>query len=445
MANLLVDLAYLPIALLYLPILLYQMILLKKNRRGWRERFGAVPIRPNRGPCVWIHGVSLGEINATRSLVAEIARRRPDCEVVISSSTDTGYASARRQYPGHSVFRYPLDFSPIVRRALNRIRPDVLVLMELELWPNILRIAEQRGIEVGIANGRITEGKSMRRFSLPIIRGIARTMVRRLAWIAAQDEAYAERFRRLGAEAHRVVAAGSLKYDTAVVADAIPGDADLASAMGLRGDVPLFVAGSTGPGEESLLLDAYERLLASTPNLQFAIIPRKPERFDEVGGLIESRGYECGRRSDLPDGKTPASSADRPTIFLGDTMGELRKFYSLASVVFVGRSLVPMGGSDMMEVAALSKAPIYGPYVENFADIDRQLVEVDAANKVSDVDALVEAIQECLNDPDTMKLRGARARDVIVRNRGATGRIADLVCASLDHVRARHSHPDHAR
>lgn len=434
MPTLLVDLIYLPLALLYLPILLYQVIVLKKNRRGWGERFGGVPARVGRRRCVWIHGVSLGEINASRTLVEEVASRHPDADIVVSSTTDTGTAAARRLYPDRIVFRYPLDVSFFVRRALNRIRPDVIVLMELELWPNLLRIASKRGIAVGVANGRITEEKSMRRFSMPVIRTVARDMVRRLAWIAAQDDAYADRFRRLGAEPDRVVVAGSLKYDTAVIADAIPGDDDLARALGIRSNVPLLVAGSTGPDEEALLLDAYQRLRMTLPDLQLAVIPRKPERFDDVARLIEDRGFHCRRRSRHPDDQPAAGnndSNDKTVVFLGDTMGELRKFYALASVVFVGRTLVPLGGSDLMEVAALARPLCYGPHIDNFADIDRQLMDADAAVKVADIDALVAAIESMTRDSATAQARAARARAIVNRNQGATTKIVDLITRSL--------------
>ncbi|MCB9852431.1 MAG: 3-deoxy-D-manno-octulosonic acid transferase [Phycisphaerales bacterium] len=430
MPTFLVDLIYLPLALLYLPILLYQMIALKKNRSGWRDRFGGVPVRSGDAACVWIHGVSLGEINASRTLVEQLALQRPDIDIVISSTTDTGYAAAKRLYPDRIVFRYPLDISLIVRRTLNRIRPSVLVLMELELWPNLLRIASGRGIAVGVANGRITEEKSMRRFSLPIVRSIARDMVFRLAWIAAQEDAYADRFRRLGAPPDRVFVAGSLKYDTAVVADAIPGDDALAEAMGIRRDAPLLVAGSTGPGEEPLILDAYERLRTTHASLQLALIPRKPERFDEVARLIESRGFACRRRS-LHSDNAPAPARDEATnrtiVFLGDTMGELRKFYALADAVFVGRTLAPLGGSDLMEVAALAKPLCYGPHIENFADIDQQLMDADAAIKVENVEELIAAFDDFVTNPSPARRRCERARDVVLRNQGATRKIVDLI------------------
>ncbi len=453
------DLLYLPLAAAYLPILLYQMIALKKNRRGWGERFGFIRPRVSKRPCVWIHAVSLGEVNATRSLVAEIERRLPAYEIAISTTTDTGHAAARKHYEPKHVFRYPLDFSFIVNRVMRRIRPDAIVLMELEVWPNLIAIARARGIPILVANGRVTAERSMRRFQLPLVRGVARRMFGAITWAGAQNEVYAERFRKLGVPSERVVVTGTMKYDTALVADSIPGDEALAEAMNIDRAAPLLVAGSTGPGEEEMLLDAYAALREDAPALQLAIIPRKPERFDEVARMIESRGHTCIRRSTTPDLTGQAArearrqrsvemvkrrretsggddAADRP-ILLGDTMGELRKFYALADVVFVGRSLVPMGGSDLMEGAGLGKAMCFGPYTENFADVAEKLTTADAAIQMASPGALAETLRRLLADPDAAKAMGEAAQQVVRSNVGATARTVDLLCEALG-MRADH-------
>jgi len=437
----LLNLLYLPVALLYLPLLIYQMVVLKKNRRGWRERLGGVAPRTGSESCVWIHAVSLGEVNATPSLVAEIESRRPGWAVVISSTTDTGYAAARRLYPDRQVFRFPLDFSFVVNRLFDRIRPSAVVLMELEIWPNFIELAARRGICVGIANGRVTAGKSMRRFGRPIIRTLARAMFRRIAWIGAQNETYAERFRRLGASSDAVHVTGTMKYDTAVIVDSLSGDAVLAEAMGIDRAKPLLVAGSTGPGEEAMLLAACAELRRKLPALQLVIVPRKPERFDEVARLIESRGHPCVRRSTRPDGSDAAEDAAASAVFLGDTMGELRKFYSLADVVFVGRTLVPLGGSDLMEVAALGKAICYGPHVENFADVSAQLQAVGAAVIVPGQAELASTLLALLSDKPEAKAMGRKAQDVVRQNTGATKRTVDLLSAALDNEREASSIP----
>lgn len=455
MHPLLLDCIYIPVALLYLPLLLYQMLVLKKNRRGWKERLGSIPRRAGDRPCIWIHAVSLGEVNATKSLVTEIANRLPDCEIVISATTDTGYAAARRHYPDNLVFRYPLDFSFAVKRAFNRIRPDAIVLMELEAWPNFIELAARQGIPVGIANGRLTEKKSMRRYRVPLIRGVARRMFSKLAWTAAQNRTYATRFEALGARPESITVTGSMKYDTALTAGPPSGDSELSEALDIDRAAPLIVAGSTGPGEEAMLLDAFDALRSEFASAQLAIIPRKPERFDEVARLIETRGYRCRRRSEHPnsvearvpnDGDRSSTTSkhasanrpgakqehDPPAVFLGDTMGELRRFYTLADAVFVGRSLVPLGGSDLMEVAALGKPMCFGPHVENFADTAEALLAAGAALPVRDGAGLETVLCHLLREMDQVRAMGARAQDVIRRNTGATRKTVDLLCRSLD-------------
>ncbi len=392
---------------------------------------------------MWIHAVSLGEVNATHSLVAEIEKRLPDHDIAISATTDTGYAAACKQYAPRHVFRYPLDFSCVVGRTLDHIRPRAIILMELEVWPNLVTLAGRRGIPILIANGRVTEERSMRRFRKPFIRSLARRMFGGITFAGVQDETYAARFEELGVPRERVVVTGTMKYDTALVADSIPGDEALAQAMDIDRERPLFVAGSTGPGEEAMILDAFGRLKADHPGLQLAIIPRKPERFAEVAKVIEAAGYVCTRRSQRPDlGGQDArvarldagpSSRDesRGAVLLGDTMGELRKFYSLADVVFVGRSLVPMGGSDLMEVAGLGRAMCFGPHVENFTDVAEKLLAAHACVQVRSVEELAPALDRLLRDPEAAGKLGPAAQEVVRRNVGATSRTVDLLCQSL--------------
>lgn len=416
----------------------WPFLLIRRMRRGpgsvaLSERMGHVPSRPVSAHCVWIHAVSLGEINAVRTIVAELHRRTPETVVVISSTTQTGLARARELYPNLTVFRFPLDFSFVLRRVFTRLRPSVIVLMELEAWPNLLEVADAEGVPVMVANGRITAGKSMRRFSMPIVRAVARRMFGKLAWVGAQDETYAERFRQLGAAASRVHVTGSVKYDTAEISDRVEGQDELADEMTIDRAKPLLVCGSTGPDEERILLEAYGRIVASESwtELQLAIVPRKPERFDEVAELILSRGFTCLRRSGKPP-LVPAGVESPRAVFLGDSMGELRRFYALATVVFVGRSLVSMGGSDVIEAAALGKPVIVGPHTENFAEPVRLLVEGRACTVVADAQALASAVAELLRNPAERNAMAARARETIQQQRGATTRTVDRILELLD-------------
>ena len=423
----LANIVYAFAAIAYLPILFYQMLRQGKNRRGWREKLLG-PRRDldsdHRRKRIWVHAVSLGEINAARGIIDGLDSRFPDHQVVISTTTDTGYERACSLYGADRVFRYPLDFSWTIKRSLKRIDPVMIVLIELEVWFNLVTIAAKRGIPVCVVNGRLTE-RSCRRLAL--IGFLSRKMFAPLSWVGAQDAPTAKRFESLGVPSSRVAVAGSVKWDTAMVADHIAGQDELAASMGIDQAKPLWVCGSTGPGEELIILNAFAELRKTNPDLQLAIIPRKPERFDQVADLIEKAGYSCLRRSLFPDGTNPPVGSDKTLVLLGDTMGELRKFYSLANVVFVGRSLVSMGGSDPMEVAALAKPVLVGPHMENFSQPTELLASDGGLIQLSAVEGLAAAVMELLADRSRIKQMGRNARQVVLNQQGATGRTLDAL------------------
>jgi 3-deoxy-D-manno-octulosonic-acid transferase len=425
--RLLVDCCYLLLAILLAPVFGFQAIATGKYRGDWAQRTGRMPRLPSTTQRVWIHAVSVGEANAVRGLIASWREQSPDTEFVISTTTDTGKARLESIFGDLTIIRYPLDFSWWVCRALDRIRPTMVVLVELEVWYQFITQAAARGIPVAVVNGRLSE-RSVRGFGW--IAPITRRMFRSLSWVSAQDETYAERFRRMGAPAEQVRVSGSLKWDTAEIADTIDGSEPLATAMGINRQRPLWVCGSTGPGEEERILQAYASLRRHHPELQLAIVPRKPERFDEVAGLIAKAGHECIRRSNSPDGSQQESNSS--VVLLGDTMGELRKLYSLADVVFVGRTLADMGGSDMMEVAALAKPTIVGRHTENFADVMRRLTAGDGIcvidtdlNDPNAAQKLADAASRLLTDRDAAQTLADNGRNVVKQNRGATQRTLD--------------------
>lgn len=453
----LADLVYLLAGLLYLPFALYQALALKKNRHGWRERFGGVPrFSPDR-PRVWIHAVSLGEVNCTPALVKGLADLRPDVEIVVSSTTDTGFARATQLYGPQRVFRFPLDFSVTINRALDRIRPTLIVLVELEVWYNLVHQAHHRGIPIAVVNGRLTP-RSARR--LRRLGGPARSMFERLAWVGAQDRAIADRFIALGTKQDHVEITSSLKWDTAAVTDDVPGMDALRTAMRIDPCVPLWVCGSTGPGEEEVLLDAYRMLVEKGQRVRLALVPRKPERFDEVAQLIQARGQRCLRRTQCPDERAAPASQSRvasdaaspvaasgsaeisagdlaDSVILGDTLGELRKFYALATVVFVGRSLAPMGGSDPIEVAALAKPMLCGPHMENFQEPVSALSAVGAIRTAIDAAQICREVEALLHaDRDAADL-GRRGREIVRANQGATARTLRSLTLVLEEAASR--------
>jgi len=327
------------------------------------------------------------------------------------------------------LVRYPLDFSFAVKRLFDRVRPDGIVLVELETWPNFLGIAKARKIPVAIINGRISE-RSFPRYRW--IRPLMAAMLRRVDWIGAQTETIAKRFMALGASADRVQVLPTLKYDNAQLAESVAGQEALADAMGLREEEQIFVAGSTGPGEEEAVLEAYAELRGKYPGLRLAIAPRHPEVVAQVVRAIERKGLKVVKRTERPDGlphpphpATARCSSDRmdvDEVFVLDTMGELRKLYALASCVFVGRSLIKQGGggSDMIEVAALGKPCCFGPYTANFAEVVELLVEEKAATIVNNSGELTRVLEEWLANPTAAAETGRRARGIIAAKRGST-------------------------
>jgi 3-deoxy-D-manno-octulosonic-acid transferase len=402
-----------------------------------RQRTGSVPTTDSAAPAVLIHAVSMGEINATTALVKILAVARPDLRFIISTTSRTGEDRARQLYesnPRVTRVRFPFDFSRSVARMLDAQRPTVAVLMELEVWPNFMRECERREIPVVLMNGRLS-AHSFRgyRFAGALTRG----MFTRLTMACVQDEVYAERFEKVGVSADRIRVTGTMKFDTAEIADRIAGADEIARAVGLHsGEEKIWVCGSTGPGEEQIVLQTYRRLLAEFPALRLVIVPRHPQRFDEVASLIRAQGFSTVRRSQ-PAAAGPDSCVhgESPTVILGDTMGELRKFYSLADVVFVGRTLVDLGpkqhGSDMIEPAALAKPTMVGPFTGNFADVMNGFRSGEAIVEIRDESGLQGAVERFLSFPGVAAEIGRKAQEIVRQNQGATARHAGVILERL--------------
>lgn len=387
---------------------------LRKARGGWAERFGRIEPLPPKGddgrPRVMLHTVSVGETNAIRALVPLLT---PHARVIVTATTDTGLARARALY-GETcdVRRYPLDATFAVRRFLDAVRPDVVGLAELELWPNFVAACRRRGVPVAVINGRISE-RSFRGYRRlrPVLRGAFGS----LAAVGAQDAAYGRRFVAMGVAEERVVVTGSLKWDSAP--DPHPGGMSpralaLAEAMGIDRGRPVLVAGSTGPGEEALLHGA------CPVGVQLVCAPRRPERFDEAAGALAG----CVRRSE-----GVSRAGDR---FLLDTLGELGAAYELADVVVVGRSFGPVDGpvqgSDPMEPAALGKPVVTGPAHANFATVVGAL-ELAGALRVVGAGGLGGVIEGLFGDAGLRRSMSAAALGCVRSQRGASARQAEML------------------
>jgi 3-deoxy-D-manno-octulosonic-acid transferase len=401
----------------------------------WPRFVGGVgPLADPAGrPRIWLHGVSVGEVQLLAALAAEIVRQaeaagRPvDC--VMSSSTTTGLEVAARRLGADRTFPCPLDFSWAVDRVLDRVAPDLLVLGELELWPNLLARTGRRGIPVVVANARMSPRSAA---GYARIGPLARRMLRSVDLVAARSADDAARFSRLGAR--DVVVTGSLKFD------GVRGDREAAEVGRLRGlagfatDDVVLLAGSTQPPEEELALAAFRSAAAREPRLRLVLVPRHVERADEVAAVLDRSGLRWQRRSRL--GVEAADPAAR--VLLVDTTGELAWWWGTAAIAFVGGSLDGRrGGQNMLEPAAYAAAVCFGPHTRNFRDEVRRLLEADAAREVGDGAALTAFVDRCVTDPAWAAALGRRARDLVARHRGATAATARLVLETMDHVAAR--------
>jgi 3-deoxy-D-manno-octulosonic-acid transferase len=418
------DLLYLFAVLAYSPVIIYRIIRHGRYRTGWAQRFGRIGRRNPEKKCIWLHAVSVGEVNAAKTIIKELQIRFSDYEIVVSTTTDTGFARAANLFnQDHQVFYFPFDFSWVVRRAFGRIRPAICLLMELEVWPNFVSTAMELNIPVVVVNGRISD-KSFPKYkrAKPLVSHV----FRKVNLVLAQTEQYAQRFREIGAAADSVIVTGSLKYDTAQITDKVEGTDALAAQLNISSE-RIWVAGGTGPGEEKIILDVLTRLkqTGQFDDLRLVIVPRKPERFEEVARIIADAGLGYIRYSSLKN--TNDQCNEKPSVILGDTMGDLRKFYSLASVIFVGRSLVPMGGSDMMEAAALGKCTIFGPHTFNFRQTVDSLLANNGAIVVNDGDELLVEMQKCLLEPDYASQIARNGQDDIKRNQGATAKSIEQI------------------
>jgi len=415
---------YLLAIVLISPKIIYRMVRQGRYRSGWDERLGKIRRRHPQKKCIWIHAVSVGEVNTTKTLIPKLKESFGDYEIVISSTTDTGLGRAKTLYANDlQVFYFPFDLSCVMRRAFDNIRPDICLLMELEVWPNLARIANDKNVPVVVVNGRLSD-ESFPKYKL--IKPVTEWMFAKVDLVLAQTDEYAARFRALGCAPEKVVVTNSLKYDTAQIADKVAGANELARQLNIA-DERLWVAGGTGPGEEKICLDVFQRLKQQEvfADLRLAMVPRKPERFDEVAQLINETGFEFVRYSKIKAGQS--TIANKPAVILGDTMGDLTKFYSLAAVVFVGRSLVAMGGSDMMESAALGKCTIFGPHTFNFKQTVDVLLKGEGAIEVNDPDELFKLVEKCLTDTTYAQRIATNGREVIKQNQGATDRTVEAI------------------
>lgn len=373
---------------------------------GWRQRFGFGPHRAGGG--IWVHAASVGEAQAAAILIAALpGAEHRNSEITLTCMTATGRARARALLPNTDVRYAPYDLPGCVRRTLQRLKPRLLVVMETELWPNLLHQAAQDGVQILLASARISARTAgwYRRLT-----GLLQPTLRERVWVAAQSSADAHRFLALGVPRERVRVSGNLKFDRRLAPDLVARGAALRARY--APGRPLWVAGSTQEGEEPIVLAAHRQLRERLPEALLVLAPRYPQRFDAVVALVQGTGLRLVRRS-RPD------SEDRFEVLVLDTLGELMDFYAAADVAFVGGSLMPIGGHNLLEPAAIGLPVLSGPHQFNSPDIARTLNECGALTTVTDASSLAAALLRLLSDPELRARQGGSARAAIEANRGA--------------------------
>lgn len=430
----LLNVAYVCALLIASPWIALQAWRTGKYRDGWTAKLlGHVPPRKGDRYCVWLHAVSVGEVNLLGVLIAELRSRHPDWELCVSTTTKTGYDLATRKYGNeHTVFYCPMDFTWATSEAMRRVRPNLLLLAELELWPNLIAAAKRHGARVAIVNGRLSDA-SFRGYRR--LRPMVRRVLAMIDRIAAQDDATAERFRLLGAQTERVTVTGSLKYDGAQTDRTNAKTAALRELTGWTDEHTVWLVGSTQAPEEAVCLRVYRDLVEDHPNLRLILVPRHPERFDEVAKLLEESGVLYAKRSCV-DSPLPAP----PSALLVDCVGELGTWWGVADLGFVGGSFGDRGGQNMIEPAAYGVATCFGPNTRNFRDIVATLLAADGARVVQDESELETFIAGCLAMPESAQQLGERGRAVVLSQLGATRRTAELIDELADACESGVSH-----
>jgi len=381
-------------------------------RQRWSERLGRPPFQTKEGT-IWVHAVSVGEFQAAVPLLKQLMERFPDREILVTTTTPTGSRQVQDQLGPNVQHCYaPYDFPFAVPRFLDTIQPALAVVMETEIWPNIFRECSRRGIPLFLANARISPS-SFRRYQY--ILGFLGELLRDVT-VLAQSRADADRFIALGASEKRTSVCGNIKFDIQLPRESV--DTGLQLGQQLRGEKGLvWIGASTHQGEEEHLLRAHTALQRHIPNAVLLLVPRHPERFDHVAELCRKHGFSLHRRS---QGLFPDKTC---SVYLGDSMGELPLYYGASDIAFVGGSLVPTGGHNLLEPAALSRPIITGPHLFNFSQISGLLLEREGLIQLDEAEQLDEALCRLALDPDTRSDMGTKAHEVVEENQGAALKI----------------------
>jgi len=428
MVYLLYDILLLVAALVLTPYYLWRGIRYGKSRRGIRERLG----RYGRGrlealngrPVIWVHAVSVGETRAVVPLLRRLKQSYPGHALVLTNVTETGREVAARLDCVDLCLFFPFDLSWVVRRVLKKLRPWLVVLVETELWPNLVRQTSRAGVPLVLVNGRISD-RSFPRYQK--VRLMLAPLLRRIDLFAMQTELDAERIRDLGAPRERVRVTGNLKFDMVPPDLSAEDQAAFRSLLGIEAGRRVLVAGSTHQGEEETVLRAFRQVREACSDLQLVLVPRHPERAADVAELVRQEGFETVLRS-----QCPRRAAGPGAVVVADTLGEMLRFYSLADVVFVGGSLIPVGGHNILEASLLRKPVLFGPHMNNFKEIAQLVLFAAGGRKVADAAELAASVTELLQDEALRTRMGRAGHALIERHAGATERTLNSLSAWLE-------------
>lgn len=426
--NLAYNLLLLTLLPVFLPYFIIKILSTGENRDSLRERFGFLGKEKIRGlqgkPSIWLHAVSVGELNAAIPLINRLKEKYPELKMIVSTVTVTGYNNATKKIPAADlIFFFPFDFSWVVKKIVKLLKPKIFILIETEIWPNVLRSLRENGIPTILSNGRISS-TSYKRYKT--FRFFFKSVLKGFSIFSMQSDRDSKRIVSLGADEEKVVTSGNIKFDQDILTVNSKDLGNLQKCLHFSGKEKIFVAGSTHKGEEEIILKVFESLKESFPGIKLLLVPRRPERFNEVEDLVKERGFSITRKT-LLDGGAEGSFE----VVLIDTMGELRMIYGLGTVIFVGGSLVEKGGQNLLEPASYKKPVFFGPHVDNFTSIAKALQEGGGGIQVRNGDELLSQAKRFLSNPSLLEDAGNSAWKVLNEGRGAVESNLKLIDALI--------------
>ena len=407
--------------ILFLPYFLIRSLIQERFRREWIQRMGSYRKLSLKSP-IWVHAASVGEVFCSVSLLKRMKKEFPHREIVMTTMTSTGKRAAETSLPeANAVFLVPMDHPLILRRAMNNLRPGLLLIAETELWPNLLRTCGKKGIPIILFNGRISQ-KSFRRYHL--FQFFFEGCLKFISLFLMQTEEDRLRIQKLGAESRKTRVVGNIKFDQSFPSSTQEKSNELAGSLGLRGGETLLIAGSTHSGEEEILISAFKDLRKINPQLILLLAPRHLDRLEEVEKLLRRESVSWERRTSFSS-RTKEKAVGE--VILLDTMGELMSLYRLGTIVFIGGSLVPVGGHNPLEPLFFRKPVLFGPHMFHFSEIAQQLTEAKGAIQVKGREELFLHLKRLLSDESARRELGEKGFRFLEKHQGATERILEEI------------------